>query len=287
MQGTGHRIYELTVEPLQAMDFGRRYRRRAPWAVRNLSITVPQGSITALVGPNGAGKSTLIRACVGFERPDEGHILVGGYDPRRERAAAVEFVGYVPQAATLYRHLTVGDHFAIASAARPRFDRAHAAERLRLLGLAERQRVGELSGGQQAQVALAMALATNAPLLLLDEPLASLDPLARRDFLGVLIDDVRGRGRTALLSSHVVTDVEMACDRLAVIVAGRLVLDTDIEEARKGHLTVPAGTVPKDVESVGTFRGPEGQMLTLARGGAHSHQASLEEIVLGYLSGAT
>ncbi len=271
--------------PLRVEAFGRRYRRTRPWAVRDVTVALPDGSITALVGPNGAGKSTLIRACLGFERPNEGRTLVTGIDPTRDRVAAVNAIGYVPQAASLYRSLTVGDHLDLARIARPSFDRAYALERVRSAGLTEGRRISELSGGEQAQVALALALGTRAPLLLLDEPLASLDPLARRDFLRTLVDDVHARGATALLSSHIVTDIEQACDRLIVLAGGHLLLDVAVEVARREHRTVPidrlGGRIP-----IGTFPAPAGEPLALVRGAEVGQPATLEEVVLGYLAAA-
>lgn len=271
--------------PLIVEQFGRRYGRGRPWAVRGVSLSIPQGSITALVGPNGAGKSTLIRACIGFERPDEGRILAAGTDPAEDRATAVDLVGYVPQAASLYRGLTIGDHLDMARAARRAFDRSEAVHQLDTVGLSERQKVGDLSGGEQAQVALALALGTRAPLLLLDEPLASLDPLARRRFLTVLVNDVRGRGATALLSSHIIADVEHACDRLAVLVNGRLVLDASISAAKQEFRTLPASALG-DLSPIGVFDGPSAALLAVVRDPVAGRSASLEEIVLAHLAGA-
>ena len=256
-----------------------------------MSLEIPRGSITALVGPNGAGKSTLIRACLGFERLDEGRLTVNGIDPKRNRAGAVASVGYVPQRGALYQGLTIADHMTLASAARPGFEATRAIDRLRELGLGAKRSVGELSGGEQAQVALAIALGPRANLLLLDEPLSSLDPLARRDFLATLIDDVRGRGATAVLSSHIVTDVEQACDRLVVLAAGRVVLEGSVVEARTRHRTVPVAEA-QDQDVVGRFAGPAGEPLALVRGAVPSggsssgSGATLEEIVLGYLASA-
>jgi ABC-2 type transport system ATP-binding protein len=272
-------------QPLIAEAIGRRYRRGRPWALRDVSIEIPAGSITALVGPNGAGKSTLIRACLGFERLDEGHLLVNGIDPARDRARAVASVGYVPQRGALYPNLTIANHMTFAAAARPQFQQGRALDRLRGLGLGEGRTVGELSGGEQAQVALALALGTGATLLLLDEPLSSLDPLARRDFLATLIDDVRSRGATALLSSHIVTDVEQACDRLVVLAAGSVVLDDSVAVARSRHRTVP-GAQAAAGDVVGRFGGPAGEQLALVRGSGAGAASTLEEIVLGYLASA-
>lgn len=271
------------VSPLVADGFGRHYRRGRPWAVRDVSLDVPEGTITALVGPNGAGKSTLIRACLGFEPPDEGRVLVFGIDPVRNRVGAVSAIGYVPQSAALYRGLTIGDHLDMGSVARATFDRPYALRRVQEAGLDGRRKVAELSGGEQAQLGLALALGTRAPLLLLDEPLASLDPLARRDFLTALVDDVRGRGATAVLSSHIVTDVEQACDRLIVLGDGRLLLDTSIETAQVTFTTVP-GASARGRPAVGTFAGPTGELLTLVQDHVDGRPASLEEIVLGHLA---
>jgi ABC-2 type transport system ATP-binding protein len=268
---------------LSAEHFGRRYRRRAPWAVRDVSLQIGRGSITALVGPNGAGKSTLIRSWMGFERPNEGRVFVEGIDVVRRRDRAVERVGYVPQASALYRDLSVADHFSMATSYRPVFDRESARQRVNHAGVAVYRRVGELSGGEQAQVALALALSTRAPVLLLDEPLASLDPLARREFLAVLVDEVRSGGRTAMLSSHIVTDVQQACDQLIILSHGRLLLHASVAEARRDHRTVVGSA--GDEGLVGRFLGPAGEVLALVQSSDPTlPEASLEEIVLGYLA---
>ncbi len=269
--------------PLQTEQFGRRYRRNRPWAVRDLSILIPVGSITALVGPNGSGKSTLVRACLGFEVPDAGRVLVFGADPRRQRARAVEAIGYIPQSASLYRGLTVGDHLTMASAARAAFDRAYATERVDAANLSVDRRVGELSGGEQAQVALALALGSRAPMLLLDEPLASLDPLARREFLAAMVIDLRQRGATAVISSHLITDVDRICDRIVVLAHGRLALATSLAEAAASFRTTRADQLDGQL-AVGTFSGPGGEALALVHDGLNGDPATLEEIVLGHLA---
>jgi ABC-2 type transport system ATP-binding protein len=263
--------------------FGRRYRRTRPWAVRDVTLTIPRGSVTALVGPNGAGKSTLLRACLAFERPDEGRVLVCGFDPQRDRSAAVESIGYVPQAAALYRNLTIEDHLVMAAAARALFDRAYAQRRVRDAGLNMDRKLGELSGGEQAQVGLALALATRAPLLLLDEPLASLDPLARRDFMVTLVDHVRSHGTTVVLSSHIVTDVEHGCDSLIVLGGGRLLLHSDIASALRAFMTVAQADLD-GASPIGTFAGTSGEHLALVPSGRVGRTATLEEIVLGHLA---
>jgi len=270
----------------EAQGVGKRYRRRRPWALKDVDVAVPAGSITALVGPNGAGKSTLIKAGVGFERPSAGRVLVDGVDPWRERGRAIMKVGYVPQSPSLYRELTVEEHVLLAASLRPRFDRELARRRLDQLAIPLTSRADELSGGQQAQVGLALALGTRAPVLLLDEPLASLDPLARREFLHVLVDAVRTDGSTALLSSHVITDIEQACDRLLVLGGGRKLLDLSIAESIAAHRMVDSRAPGDDV--VGTFMDTDGSQVSLVRAGPgtapRGRPASLEEVVLGHLA---
>ncbi|MEX1156604.1 MAG: ABC transporter ATP-binding protein, partial [Chloroflexota bacterium] len=195
----------MSAEPvLEAHALAKRYGRRT-WALTGIDLAIPQGGITALVGPNAAGKSTLIKTWVGFERPTRGGVTVAGIDPWKDRSAVLGMVGYVPQSPALYDGLSVNDHLDLAVQLRPDFDRPYARQRLDQLGIPGDQGAKSLSGGQQAQVALALALGTRAKILLLDEPLASLDPLARREFLHVLTDAVRADGATALLSSHIVT----------------------------------------------------------------------------------
>ena len=273
---------------LEAHGLGKRYRRGRPWALRDVDLAIAGGSITALVGPNGAGKSTLIKGFVGFERPTTGHLLVGGVDPWRDRGSAVRLIGYVPQAASLYRELTVAEHLEFAARYRGGFDRAAAEVRLGELAIPVDARADELSGGQQAQVGLAIALGTRAPFLLLDEPLASLDPLARREFLHVLTDAVRASGATALLSSHVITDIEQACDSIVVLGGGRVLLDGPIAAARASHRVFEPGDPAPEVGSVvAMFPGPDGGPLTLARAeDGRGRPATLEEIVLGHLAAA-
>ena len=273
---------------LETHDIGKRYGRRR-WALRNVDLAVPDGSITALVGPNGSGKSTLLKAWVGFERPSEGYLTVDGIDPWRDRGAAIRRIGYVPQAPSLYRELTVDEHVRLADSLRPGFDTAMARRRLDDLDISLAARAEELSGGQQAQVGLALALGVRAPVLLLDEPLASLDPLARREFLHVLVDAVRADGATALLSSHVITDIEQACDRLLVLGGGQTLLDLSIAGAIAEHVVIDAAGVSSGVPSgstiVGIFPGPAGERLGLVRGPAPGGRlATLEEVVLGHLA---
>jgi ABC-2 type transport system ATP-binding protein len=272
---------------LEARRLGKRYGSRI-WALRAVDLTVPAGSITALVGPNGAGKSTLMKAWVGFERPTEGSVAVRGIDPWRDRRAAVVQTGYVPQTPSLYRELSADDHLALAQTLRRSFDRALARRRLEQLGIPLDARPTELSGGQQAQLGLALALGTRAPVLLLDEPLASLDPLARREFLAVVTETVREDGSTAVLSSHIITDVEAVCDRVVGLGAGRKLLDATVVDALAGHVIAPTREAAAD-RFVAAFDGPAGEPLVLARRdsimpAAGERAPTLEEVVIGYLA---
>lgn len=273
----------MSVLPLETEAYGRRYRRGRPWAVRDLSLSVPDGSITALVGPNGSGKSTLLRACLGFEPADAGRVLVFGADPHRDRKRALGAMAYIPQSAALYQSLSIADHLTMAAAARSSFDRPYAVRRLEAARLSTKRRVGELSGGEQAQVALALAMGTHAPLLLLDEPLASLDPLARREFLAAMTVDVRSRGMTAVISSHLIADVEHICDRLVVLAGGSLALESAIPDAMRRFRTVE-GMAVSGMRLVGSFSGPTGEGIGLVDGGEMGRPATLEEIVLGHIA---
>jgi ABC-2 type transport system ATP-binding protein len=280
---------------LEAHGYGKRYRRT--WALRGLDLTVPARSITALVGPNGSGKSTLIRSWIGFEGATEGRLLTGGVDPQRDRASAVARVGYVPQSPSLYRDLTVAQHVELAGTLRDGFDPDIANRYIERLSISLRSRAGELSGGEQAQVGLALALATRAPILLLDEPLASLDPLARREFLHLMVEAVHSTGATALLSSHVITDIEQACDRLIVLGRGHTLLDLPVAEAIAHHRVIEgspseAADLAGADSVIGSFPAPDGVPLALVRIAAISaadatppgRPATLEEIVIGHLA---
>jgi ABC-2 type transport system ATP-binding protein len=263
---------------LEARGLAKRYRRGV-WALGGIDLELPAGGITALVGPNAAGKSTLIKTWVGFEKPTRGSVRVAGIDPWKDRSGALAHLGYVPQSPALYDGLSVEDHLDLARQLRPSFDRDYARSRLAQLDIPADRGARDLSGGQQAQVALAIALGTRAPILLLDEPLASLDPLARREFLHVLTDAVRGDGATALLSSHIVTDVEQACDRLIVLGVGRVLLNASVADAMASH-AISATDHPNAVASFGA---PDGSRIWLVRGEG-DRPASLDEVVLGYLA---
>lgn len=271
---------------LEAVSVSKRFGRGTE-ALRDVHVAVPQGSIAALVGPNGAGKSTLIRCWVGFETPTSGSVRVLGVDPATDRAGAVERLGYVAQSTGLYRGLSVADHLDLAGTLRRGFDAAEAKLRLDQLGIPLRQRAGTLSGGQASQLALCIALGTHAPVLLLDEPLASLDPLARHEFLNLLVSVVRERGATALLSSHIVSDVAAACDGLVVLGGGRVTLQAPIDGALATHRIAAPGSAVDPAFVVATFARPGGEIAVLVRSTDPALTTpTLEELVMGYLSAA-
>ncbi len=264
----------------------KRYSRTT--ALRDLTVTIPEGGITAVMGPNGAGKSTLLKLCIGFERPSAGRLEVLGIDPTRHRDRAVAAIGYVPQSPSLYRDLPVEDHLQLARALRPGFDVPHARERLRALEVPLRAKPKELSGGQQAQVSLAMALGTRARLLLLDEPLANLDPLARREFLRVVAEAVETGAVSALLSSHAISEIEFVADRLLVLGEGRVLFHDTVAASIAAHRVID-GPIEDGVSAlIGRFPGARDAMHSLVRTSDPSvgRSASLEEVILGYLVAA-
>ncbi len=263
---------------LSALRVSKRYGR-STWALRDVSVDVPRGVITALVGPNAAGKSTLIRTWLGFERPSSGKVTVTSIDPLRSPEQALAKLAYVPQRPVLYRDLTVADNVTYANYLRPSLDVVGAQRYLDQLAIPWQTRLRYLSGGQSAQVALAIALSSGAEILLLDEPLASLDPLARHEALELLRTAVRDRELTALLSSHVVRDVEQASAHLIVLGVGRVLLSSSIVDARNEHRVVdePAPS------AVGQLPDQSGWLIR-DRSGTAGRPATIEEIMLGYLS---
>jgi ABC-2 type transport system ATP-binding protein len=271
--------------PLVARQLTKRYRRRRTAALDHVSIDVRAATVTALVGPNGSGKSTLIKLWAGLEMPSSGMALVRGRQPGRGGRGVLGNLAYIPQAPALYRELTVGDHFDLAAHLRPGFDRHVARAHVKRLSIDVDRSCGELSGGEAAQVSLAIALATHAPILLLDEPLANLDPLARSEFLTVLREAIAMRGSTALLSSHVVRDVEQGCDWLVVLGVGRVMFDDSVAAALAGHAVLPVALPTTNEEELVAVL-PDGRQLLRSTGTllADARAPSLEDVVLGYLA---
>jgi ABC-2 type transport system ATP-binding protein len=271
---------------------GKRYGAR--WALRDCTLAIPAGTVTALVGPNGAGKTTLLQTAVGLSRPSAGSVRVLGLSPEHDARELLPRVGFVAQEHPLHRGFTIAEMLRFGRKLNPRWDDGLARDRLDRLGLAPGQRIGKLSGGQQAQVALTLALAKRPELLLLDEPVASLDPLARREFLSVLMEAVSEGGLTVVLSSHIVADLERVCDHLVILSHARTQLAGAIDELVAGHrlLTGPrsdAAAVAR-VHQVIRESHTERQTTLLVRANGHVydarwelHPVDVEELVLAYL----
>ncbi len=217
---------------IETVGLGKRYGRRG--ALTDCTLSIPPGRVVGLVGPNGAGKTTLLHLAVGLLRPSAGTISVLGERPR-SGSAQLARIGFLAQDSPTYARLTVGQHLQMGSWLNPTWDTAFAAGRVRELGLDLKQRSGTLSGGQRAQLALTLAVAKRPELLVLDEPVAALDPLARREFLQTLMGIVAVRGVTVVLSSHLIADLERVCDYVVVLVAGRVALIGEVDELLDCH----------------------------------------------------
>lgn len=224
---------------LQAQDLGKTYGRR--WALRECTIDIPAGRVVGLVGRNGAGKTTLLKLACGLLEPTTGAITVLGGRPGGTPAQLAR-VGFVAQDTPLYAALTVAEHLRLGARLNPRWDAALARERIAQLGLIPAHRTGKLSGGERAQLALTLGLAKRPDLLILDEPVASLDPLARREFLQGLAEATAERRLSVVLSSHLVSDLERVCDYLIVLADSRVQLAGEVDRLLATHrrLTGPS-----------------------------------------------
>ncbi len=278
---------------LEARAVSKRYRR--VWALRDCNLAIPAGRVTALVGPNGAGKTTLLHLAAGLRRATAGSIRVlDGLVPGS--ADALPGVGFVAQDATLYRRMSVAGMLHMAQNLNPVWDGAYAVRRIGELGIPLNARVGGLSGGHQAQLALAIALAKRPRLLLLDEPLARLDPLARHEFLGVLMAAVAADGISVIFSSHVLAELERICDYLVLLSRSHVQLAGQIDAVLAGHqvLTGPPDQVPNLPATLAPIRiaqaGAQVHLLVRVNGrrqpipsGFTAQPTALEELVLAYL----
>jgi ABC-2 type transport system ATP-binding protein len=276
---------------LEADRLGKQYGRR--WALEECSLSVPSGRVAGLVGPNGAGKTTLLQLAVGLLSPTAGSISVLGGRPAEDPIQLAK-VGFVAQDTPTYSGLSIADHLRLGAKLNPGWDESLARDRVAKLGLDPKQRAGRLSGGQRAQLALTLAVAKRPQLLVLDEPLASLDPLARREFLQGLMEFAAEQDVTVLLSSHLVTDLERVCDHVVVLVASRVAVAGDVDDllsshwrltgARRDPATLPAGQAV--VEASHTDR--QSTLIVRTDGPIHDpawvvEPVSLEDIVLAYM----
>jgi ABC-2 type transport system ATP-binding protein len=217
---------------LEAEGLGKRYGRN--WGLRECDLEIPAGRVTALVGPNGAGKTTLLHLAVGLLSPSAGVVkILDGQRPGSSSLMAR--VGFVAQDTPVYARLSVADHLRLGAHLNHGWDRHLAEQRIQVLGLDPSRPAGKLSGGQRAQLALTLAVAKRPELLLLDEPVASLDPLARREFLQSLMEFVAESGSSVVLSSHLVADLERVCDYLVLLIASKVAVAGSLDDLLANH----------------------------------------------------
>ena len=278
---------------IETSGIGKRYG--STWALRDCTLTIPAGHLAALVGPNGAGKSTLMNMLAGLALPDAGTATVLGDQPPGS-PAALRGIAFVGQEAPLYKHLSVADMLHLTRNLNSRFDHGYARGRLAELGIPLKKKSGKLSGGQQAQLALTLALARRPRLLILDEPLAALDPLARQDFLVTVLAAMADDGVSVLLSSHALADLERVADYLVVLFGGQLRLAGEVDDLLTTHrvLTGPAVEADKCARQLSAVQVKRGEaqahLLVEASGpadpvppGWEAHPVSLHELTLAYL----
>jgi ABC-2 type transport system ATP-binding protein len=275
---------------VETRELGKRYGK--VWALQNCSIEVPTGRVCGLVGANGAGKTTLLRMLAGLSRPTTGRALIAG----REPADSPEFlreIGYLAQEVPLYRRWNAADHLALGAHMNPSWDEELTRDRLRSLRIPLDRPMESLSGGMRAQVALALALGKRPQLLLLDEPVAALDPLARHEFLASLAAAVADGGVTVLMSSHLLPDLERVCDHLILIADAQPVVCGDIEHLLDTHKLLTAATrdttaIEREHHVITKTRTPREVSLTVQLTGPVIDPAwrvddlRIEEIVLAY-----
>jgi ABC-2 type transport system ATP-binding protein len=278
---------------IEASGLGKRYG--STWALRECTLAIPAGHVTALVGPNGAGKTTLLNLAVGLTAPTVGSVTVLGGRPAGS-AAALDGIAFVAQNAPVYKNLSVDDMLHLTRNLNRRFDEAFARARLGELGVPLGRKAGHLSGGQQAQLALTLALARRPQLLVLDEPMAMLDPVARHDFMATVMTAVADGGMSVVLSSHVLAELERVADYLILVSQGGVRVAGEVDDLLARHRVLTGSA-----DEVGSYAGR--QQVVHARSGqaqAHllirtsgpadpvppgweAHSVSLEELVLAYL----
>jgi len=279
---------------IAASGLGKQYRRT--WALRDCALAIPEGHVVGLVGPNGAGKTTLLRLATGMLTPTHGTIEVLGQRPAAGPAQLAR-VGFVAQDTAVYARLTVADHLRLGAWLNPGWDDDLARQRIGQLALNPKRRAGSLSGGQRAQLALTVAMAKRPELLILDEPVASLDPLARREFLQGLMETVAEQRLSVVLSSHLVADLERVCDYVVVLVASRVQVAGEVSDLLAAHrrLSGPRrgpGSLPAGQEVVIESHTDKQTNLLVRTDGPVLDPSwavtpvSLEDLVLAYMSRA-
>jgi ABC-2 type transport system ATP-binding protein len=281
----------MSINVIETNGLGKRYG--GTWALRECSLAIPAGHVAALVGPNGAGKTTLLNLAVGLASPSAGGVTVlGGRAPGSP--AALDGIAFVAQDAPLYKNLSVADMIHLTRNLSRRFDQEYAETRLGELGIPLKRKSGRLSGGQQAQLALTLALARRPRLLMLDEPVAMLDPVARHDFMAIVLTAAVDDGVSVVLSSHVLTELERVADYLILLSRGRVQMAGEVDDLLASHrvLTGPALEADRYAERpVVHVRRAEAQAHLLVRAtaadpvppGFQAHPVGLEELALAYL----
>jgi len=279
---------------LQATGLTKRYGRRP--ALSDCTLSIPPGHVVGLVGPNGAGKTTLLQIAVGMLPPTSGTIQVLGGQPASGPAQLAR-VGFVAQDTPTYAGLSIADHLRFGAHTNPGWDPQLAADRIAKLGLDPSQKAGKLSGGQRAQLALTLAIAKRPDLLILDEPVSSLDPLARREFLQSLMAFIADHGASVILSSHLVSDLERVCDYMIVLVASRVRIAGEVEDLLATHHRVTGArrdlaNLPASVEVIEESH-TDRQATLIVRSAAPIddpawtiEQLTLEDLVLAYMAQA-
>ena len=276
---------------IEASALGKRYG--STWALRECTLAIPGGHVAALVGPNGAGKTTLLNLAVGLTDPTAGTVAVLG-GSRAGSPAALDGIAFVAQDAPLYKNLSVADMLHLTRNLNRHFDQGYAEARLAELGVPLKRKAGKLSGGQQAQLALTLALARRPRLLLLDEPVAMLDPIARHDFMATVLTAMADDGVSVVLSSHVLAELERVADYLILMSRGRVQVAGEVDDLLASHriLTGPAAETSRYAgRPVVHLRRGEAQAHLLVRASAddpvppgwEAHPVGLEELALAYL----
>jgi ABC-2 type transport system ATP-binding protein len=281
----------VSMNVIETNGLGKRYG--STWALRECMLAIPAGHVVALVGPNGAGKSTLLNLAVGLAEPSAGVVTVlGGLPPGFP--AAMDGIAFVAQDTPVYKNLPAADMLHLTRNLNRRFDQPFAEARLTELGIPLNRKAGKLSGGQRAQLALTLALARRPRLLVLDEPVAMLDPVARHDFMATVLTAAADDGVSVLLSSHVLADLERVADYLILLSRGRVQVAGEVDDLLASHrmLTGPTAEADKyaDRPVVHVRRG-EAQAHLLVRAAAddpvppgwEAHPVGLEELTLAYL----
>jgi len=282
----------VSAAAVESTGLGRRYGRQ--WALRDCTLRIPAGRVAGLVGPNGSGKTTLLHLAIGLLEPTTGSIEVFGSSPRREPKKVLTRVGFVAQDHPLYRGFRVEEMLELGRHLNSTWDDDIARRRLARLGIEMSKKCGALSGGQRAQVALCLALAKRPQLLMLDEPVSSLDPLARREFLQELMSAVADSGCTVLLSSHSLADVERVCDYLVILSRGAVQVASAIDELVGAHRVLvgprhATGDRVGGAEVVQATHSERETTLIVRTNGRlidpawEQHDVRLEDLVLAYL----